>query len=256
MERGRHGIRLTRGAEEVPESPLENERQAEGQQQSIQMVELIEPLQEKPLDDDSGYADDERREHNRPPIPQARVLQQKIGSEGAQHVLRAMGEVDDVEHAEDDGKPEAEQRIERAVDEPDEQLPEQGLRADAEQFEHRFSLLLGRVRLASSSPAPVRAFLATRRVEPAQPVTSGQPPSLSGRNASAAGMVARSLYKSHGPFDSSGFFTSNRYMSWILRPSARTVPLPNSWSSVGISFILATTALPSASLLRSETALR
>ena len=51
------------------------------------------------------------------------------------------------------------------------------------------------------------------------------------------------------PFDSAGFFTSNRYMSWILRPSARIVPLPNSLSSVGISFILATTALPSASLL-------
>ena len=31
-------------------------------------------------------------------------------------------------------------------------------------------------------------------------------------------------------------------MSWILRPSARIVPLPNSGSSVGISFILAITA--------------
>ena len=42
--------------------------------------------------------------------------------------------------------------------------------------------------------------------------TIGQSPSSMGRNASSAGIVARNLYKSHGPFDSDGFFTSNRYM--------------------------------------------
>src|SRR5215468_11617671 len=47
-----------------------------------------------------------------------------------------MREIDDVEHAEDDGEPEAEQRIERAVDEPDQELPKQDLRADAEHLEH------------------------------------------------------------------------------------------------------------------------
>jgi hypothetical protein len=30
--------------------------------------------------------------------------------------------------------------------------------------------------------------------------------------------------------NSAGFLTSNRYIGWILRPSARTVPLPNSLS--------------------------
>ena len=115
------------------------------------MVEPIEPLQKKPLDDDPGYPHDKRRKEDRPPIAQTSVLEEKVRGEGAQHVLGAMSEVDDVEHAEDDGEPKAEQRIERAVDEPDEQLPEQGLRADAEQFEHRFPFVLGgRIPLASS----------------------------------------------------------------------------------------------------------
>jgi hypothetical protein len=42
------------------------------------------------------------------------------------------------------------------------------------------------------------------------PLTSGQPPPLSGRKASAAGMTARSLAKSPGYLDSFGFFTSSR----------------------------------------------
>ena len=42
--------------------------------------------------------------------------------------------------------------------------------------------------------------------------TIGQSPWSMGRNASSAGIVARSLYKSHGPFDSDGFFTSKRYI--------------------------------------------
>ena len=42
--------------------------------------------------------------------------------------------------------------------------------------------------------------------------TIGQSPWSMGRNASSAGTVARNLYKSHGPFDSDGFFTSKRYI--------------------------------------------
>src|SRR5215510_5853702 len=63
-----------------------------------------------------------------------------------------MREVDDVEHAEDDGEPEAEQRIERAVDEPDQELPKQSLRADAEHLEHGRSPCRGNERI-SSAPA-------------------------------------------------------------------------------------------------------
>ena len=83
-----------------------------------------------------------------------------------------MGEVDDVEKAEDDGEAEAEHGVERAIDQPQNHLPEQCLRRNAEQFEHGRSL----------------------SVESDQPFfTNGQFPWSSGRNASAAGMVARSL---------------------------------------------------------------
>ena len=58
------------------------------------------------------------------------------------------------------------------------------------------------------------------------------------------GSWRRSRNSPTGPSDWSGVLTRKRYMSWILRPSARTSPLPNSGSSVGISFILATTAVP------------
>ncbi len=43
-----------------------------------------------------------------------------------------MREVDDVEHAEDDGKTQAQKGVERAVDEADEQLLEQLLRRNAQ----------------------------------------------------------------------------------------------------------------------------
>src|SRR5262245_21499723 len=100
------------------------------------MVELIEPLQKQPLDNDPGYAHDDGRNDDGPPIAQSGIEQEKVGGEGSQHVLSAVGEVDDVEHAENDGEPQTEQRIEGAVDEADQQLAEQSLRADAEQFEH------------------------------------------------------------------------------------------------------------------------
>ncbi len=42
-----------------------------------------------------------------------------------------MREVDDVEHAEDHGQPEAEQGVEHAVDQAEQKLAEQRLRVDA-----------------------------------------------------------------------------------------------------------------------------
>ncbi len=49
-------------------------------------------------------------------------MKQEIGGEGPHHVERAVGEIDDRQHAENDREPEAQQRIERAVDEADQQL--------------------------------------------------------------------------------------------------------------------------------------
>ena len=44
--------------------------------------------------------------------------------------------VDDVQHAEDHGETEREQRVKRAVDQPDQELPEEGLRGNAEELAH------------------------------------------------------------------------------------------------------------------------
>src|SRR5262249_19135818 len=248
----RHLVRQAGRAEVVTEHAFDDQRQTEGEQQTVEVVEPIEPLQKGALDDDTGDADDDRRDDERDPIVQTGILQQEERREGAQHVLGAMGEVDDVEHAEDDGETEAQERVERAVDQPEQELTEQSLGRNAENLEHARSLSLprrGRVaerseagwginretqcpllictkerieRLHSSptrsafgrppspfwrasragggiipgsriSGAPLPRCTASGTRKAGQPLTSGQPPSFSGRNASLAGMVARRL---------------------------------------------------------------
>src|SRR3546814_3959183 len=63
----------------------------------------------------SDLADDDWSEQQGPPIADAEIGQQHPGGERAQHVLRAMSEVNDVEQAENDRKSQAEDRIERAI---------------------------------------------------------------------------------------------------------------------------------------------
>ena len=50
----------------------------------------------------------------------------------------------------------------------------------------------------------------SHRPEPGYAFTIGHAPSDSGRNASSAGVVPISLYRSHSPLLSDGCFTSNR----------------------------------------------
>ena len=76
------------------------------------MIELVKPLQKHPLHDDAAGADDERSDHQRQPIVETEILQEQKRDKSAHHVLGAMGEVDDVEHAEYHGEPEAEQGVE------------------------------------------------------------------------------------------------------------------------------------------------
>ena len=125
-------VRQPRGAELVAEHALDDQGQAEGEQQAVEVVEVVEALEHRALEDDAEHAHHERREEQRPPVAEPDLLQQEVGHEGAHHVLGAVGEVDDVEQPEDDRQPEAQQRVEGAVDQPDEELTEQGLRRDAE----------------------------------------------------------------------------------------------------------------------------
>jgi hypothetical protein len=80
------------------------------------VIKFLQTFQEQPLDNDAGRADQNRHDDERCPIIESEILQQHIGDERAHHILRAVGEIDDIEHAENDGKPKTEQRIERAVD--------------------------------------------------------------------------------------------------------------------------------------------
>jgi len=104
---------------------------------------VIEPrdmAKQQPLDRDTEEADDERRDDQRGPVADAEPIQQKPGAKRAEHILRAMGEVDDVEKAENDGEAEAQHRIERAVDQPDEELREEqrrGRHGDVQSIEHQ-----------------------------------------------------------------------------------------------------------------------
>jgi hypothetical protein len=154
----------------VAEGAFDDQRHAEQQQEAVEVVEVIEVVQQRALDHRGEERHHDRRQQQRPPVVQAEVVQHEPRDEGAHHVHGAVREVHDVEHAEDQGQAEAQRRVERAVDQTEQQLPEQQLRRNAEDFGHW--------------PGPVFTlgdyFF-----------TSGHSLSLSGRKASAAGMVAR-----------------------------------------------------------------
>ena len=58
------------------------------------------------------------------PVIEARILEQEIGGESSHHIERAVGEIDDGQHAKNDGKAQTQQRIEGAIDEADQQQTE------------------------------------------------------------------------------------------------------------------------------------
>jgi hypothetical protein len=90
------------------------------------------PGYHQPLQHDAEGADHHRHDQQRPPVADAEIVQQHPRHERAQHVLRAMGEVDDVQQAEDHGQSQRQDRIERPVDQTQQKLPEKGLRGDSQ----------------------------------------------------------------------------------------------------------------------------
>jgi hypothetical protein len=122
-------------------------------------------------------ADQQRGEQQGHPVVDAELVERHPGHEGAHHVLGAVGEVDDVEQAEDDRQPEAEDGVERAVDQADQQLAAQQGGS-------------GRRRFPCVTPGPERRSAAPGRgCRTAYFLTSGQRDCASGWKASAAGMV-------------------------------------------------------------------
>ncbi len=122
-----------RRAEILPEQALDDERQPEGQYETVKMVDLVGALEQHLLDDNADHTDAERREDQRGPVADTEIFQQYPRAERAHHVLHAMNEIHDVQQTEDDGKAEAHHGVERAIDEADQKLTEQCLGRNAEQ---------------------------------------------------------------------------------------------------------------------------
>ena len=104
-----------------------------------------------------------------------------------------------------------------------------------------------------SLPADVRFQVVTRWNGPNVVRGAGRIEIEAGRE------VAGNVAVSGGPLVVAGHVTGSVLAlnaDVTLRPSARIEPLPNNGSSVGIFFISATTALPSATLFKAATALR
>ena len=156
MQALRYLIGQSRRAVVVAKQSFDDDGETEGQQQPVEVVELVQMFQQQPFDQNTGRAHQDRHDGEGDPIIKAEMLQQQIGSERAHHVLRAVREVDDVEHAENDGKPEAKQRVKRAVDQAEQQLPEQRLRRDAENFEHASVLYCSLVHKRAVAPRASR----------------------------------------------------------------------------------------------------
>ncbi len=92
------------------------------------MIETDEASQQQPLDQCPECTDNDGHEQQRPPVVHAELLHGEVDAERAQHVQRAVGEVDDVEKAEDQRKAKAQDRnIEATVHQTDGDLPEQHL---------------------------------------------------------------------------------------------------------------------------------
>ena len=145
---------------------------------------------------DADRADDERREQRAPTSSRCPSLfSRNHAHEGAHHVLGAVREVDDVEQAEDHREAERQQRVERAVDQPDQQLAEQRLGRDAED--------LASCRRSACDQAATALLLDQRAARPR----------FSGRNACRPGSSRAACSSPTGPSTPPGFFTSNRYMS-------------------------------------------
>ena len=118
----------------MSEQTLDDQGQTEGEQQAIQMVQLVKLFEHGALNQHAGGTHHHRCHHKCDPVVDAEFGQAKVGHKGAQHVLGAVGEVDDVQQAENHGQAQREQCVKRAVDQPDQQLPEQGLRGYAKDF--------------------------------------------------------------------------------------------------------------------------
>ncbi len=107
-------------------------------------------------------ADRQRRQHQRHPVVDAEQLQAEQRGERAERVEGAVGEVDHAHQPEDHRQPEAQQRVERAVHQPERQLAEDHGDRDAEDVGHGALASGGRRGRRAAPPSRWRRGTATR----------------------------------------------------------------------------------------------
>ena len=90
----------------------DDEREAEGEQEVVERVELEQPSHEQALHEHPEAEHDDRHDHEGRPEADAQLGEQHRCDDGAEHVAGAVREVDDPEHAEDDGQAECGQCVE------------------------------------------------------------------------------------------------------------------------------------------------
>ncbi len=137
----------------------EQGREYADEDEAPRLVAHVQLRNEVALHQHAERADEDRGDDKRGPVADGdiRIVEQEIGGERAHHILRAVGEIDDVEQAEDHREAEAQHGVERAVDEAEEQLAEQRLRGHAQKFEHRGNLRNSISRRSQAGSRPRRA---------------------------------------------------------------------------------------------------
>ena len=143
---------------------LDHQGQAEGREQLEQFRRMIDPPQQHHLDQHADDGDDQRRDDDAAPEAEraGEALGQRERDIGAEHVERAMGEIHDPRHAEDDRQPRRDQEQRRRAGETGQELNEvegHGRSGLAQRFTSRRASCLRR-RLAYLAPLAGRGRIA------------------------------------------------------------------------------------------------
>ena len=105
---------------------LDHQGQAEGRQQLEQFRRMIDPPQQHHLDEHADHSDDQRRDDDAAPEAEraGKALGQRERDIGAEHVERAMREIHDPRHAEDDRQARRDQKQRRRAGKTGQELNE------------------------------------------------------------------------------------------------------------------------------------
>ena len=100
------------------------------------MVLAGDPPEQKIFDQYADRSDQKWRDKKRDPVIDAESVKEDDGGHGAQHVHGTMGKVNYLEQAKDNCQPEAQERIKRAINDPDQKLTSQHGKGDTENHGH------------------------------------------------------------------------------------------------------------------------